>query len=128
QTSTLPSPDDLGGASGGPDYYARVRALLRDRCGLHDAAVSAVGPEILEATAYELAAGRTEKNLLANGLCTDSRIDPAASSYVGISLGGRVSLADHDDVGLGGVRVKVVAREIGRVICESLTVSSGGYG
>ncbi|MET0405729.1 MAG: hypothetical protein ABW123_25135, partial [Cystobacter sp.] len=121
QSSALPGLAELG-----PDLE-RVRILLAETCGLTAVEVAAVDPEFIKQSAYELAAGRTENNMVASGLCGDGQVRPPPN-YISFVLTGKATLAGRPDVGVRGARVRIIARERGRVLCDTVTIEDGRYG
>lgn len=123
QTSTLPAPSELG------PYITRLRTLLTETCGVSEARLSEIESAFLEQLAYELAAGRTERNMIASGLCTDASLLPETElDYSSLLLTGRVTVEGRPDVGIVGARVRIVHRQSSRVLCDMVTLSDGRYG
>ncbi|HZH78402.1 MAG TPA: hypothetical protein VEY88_20405, partial [Archangium sp.] len=120
---TLPDASTLG------PYLERLRTLLSTTCGLNDTAVAGLDATFLEQLAYELAAGRTEKNLVASGLCGDGQLVPPENQrFISFNFNGKVTAAGRPDIGVGGVRVRIVARELNEVLCDMVTLDDGRYG
>jgi hypothetical protein len=105
-------------------FVARAKALL----GVCQADLVAVGDVYIQTLALELAVGRSEKNLLAGGLCFEGRvanITPPAP-FIRVDVSGTVSLSNLPDARVAGATVLVSSPQIGRV-CEVATNEAGMY-
>jgi hypothetical protein len=126
QDKLRPSPADLTGANGGTNQIAVITALINDTCKENS---QAVDPTFIEQEALELALGRTTKNLIASGFCSDNHILNAgrpAPEIATTKLSGQVTLEDLA-VGASGASVVVTSPTLGLKLCETTTTNEGRY-
>jgi hypothetical protein len=123
QSNTQPS-----GAALNP-FIDQVAGILTDLCGLTPDQEAQVPDDFIASVALELAAGRSAHNMIESGLCQDGRVLPATqTALVAFTLTGSATLQDRPDLPVSGALVRIVAREPGRLLCQTTTLSDGSYG
>jgi hypothetical protein len=121
-----PTAAELAGAGGKPNYYAQISNLLQNTC---KADLTKVGAPYITALALELAAGRTERNLIKTGICFDPRvfrIGEQPPAQIGLAFMGDVTLSAPKDIGVIGANVSISSPQLGQ-LCETQTHFGGKY-
>lgn len=129
QTAAAPTIEFLAGANDtGHNYIQQATDFLIQSCS---ASIDAVDPRFTASVALELAAGRTERNLIASGLCYDRNVENANRpdvSLIGMRFDGTVHLADQPAIPVTGARIVIRAREAGNlVLCDTTSFDNGQY-
>jgi outer membrane protein assembly factor BamB len=127
QDQDQPTDAELAGANGKPNYVQKIRDLLTNTC---KADITKISNTFILEQAFELAAGRTENNLVATGLCYDPSIfriinpEPATST---LALTGHISVVGQPTVSVPGATVIISSTTLGQEICRDVTDSNGSY-
>lgn len=123
QANTQPSGSQLD------PFIAQVSSILTDQCGLTADQASNVDSDFVAEIALELAAGRSAHNLVESGLCQDPSVaPPSETALVAFNLTGTATLASRPDIPVAAALVTIVAREPGKLLCQTTTQSDGRYG